>query len=210
VAMFPTDLVVVEHDGSINNGWEAITRPMSPHYFAEHKEEFRAALIWLSAQGYRSHQTSTCGLHIHVGREMLGAVQAEVDFTLVKILLIVERFWGEVVTLSRRSEASLDEWAARYNTEDLAALDQTVKTPAYNLGRYRAVNLTPPNTIEFRFFRGTLLPDTYFACIDLTLAIVRAGRELQVSRIHSARHLRTLLRKYMTPELDGYMKSRGL
>ena len=116
--------------------------------------------------GYRSHQTSTCGLHIHVNRESFGETRDEQDEVISRILYFVEHHWNELLKFSRRSEYSMNRWAARYGYEHSpkAILDKAKKG---NNGRYAAVNLMNYATIEFRMFRGTLKYNTFIAALQL-------------------------------------------
>ena len=116
--------------------------------------------------GYRSHQTSTCGLHVHVNRNSLGNSREEQDEVISRILYFVEHHWNELLKFSRRSEYSMNRWAARYGYEHTpkAIMDKAKKG---NNGRYAAVNLCNYQTIEFRLFRGTLKYNTFIAAIEL-------------------------------------------
>ena len=60
-----------KHDGSLDDGFEPVTHPMSLSY---HRTEMPwEALLWEAVRmGYFSHQSGTCGLHIHVSREAFG------------------------------------------------------------------------------------------------------------------------------------------
>ena len=120
--------------------------------------------------GYRSHQTSTCGLHIHVNRSCFGDNRDEQDIIISRILYFVEHHWNELLRFSRRSEYSMNRWAARYGFEKTGReiLDKAKKG---NNGRYAAVNLMNYATIEFRLFRGTLKHNTLIAAIELVNAI---------------------------------------
>lgn len=59
--------------------------------------------------GYRSHQTSTCGLHIHVNRKSLGLDSIEQETVISRILYFVEHHWNELLKFSRRSEYAMDQ-----------------------------------------------------------------------------------------------------
>lgn len=120
--------------------------------------------------GYRSHQTSTCGLHIHVNRSCLGDTHDEQEDVISHILFFVETHWAELLKFSRRSEYSMNRWAARYGFEKTGReiLDKAKKG---NNGRYAAVNLMNWATIEFRLFRGTLKYNTLIATLELVNAI---------------------------------------
>lgn len=115
--------------------------------------------------GYRSHQTSTCGLHIHVNRDSLGLDRDEQDEVISRILYFVEHHWNEILKFSRRSEYAMNRWAARYGYENSpkAIMDKAKK----NYGRYVAINLCNYHTIEFRLFRGTLKHNTLIATLEL-------------------------------------------
>ena len=60
-----------KHDGSLDDGFEPVTHPMSLSY---HRTEipWEALLREAVRMGYLSHQSGTCGLHIHVSREAFG------------------------------------------------------------------------------------------------------------------------------------------
>ena len=58
--------IYIKGDGSLDDGLEIVTHPMSLEY---HKNYcWNDILNKAVSLGYRSHQTSTCGLHIHVNR----------------------------------------------------------------------------------------------------------------------------------------------
>lgn len=61
----------------------------------------------------------------------------------------MEHHWNELLKFSRRSEYSMNRWAARYGYEHTpkAIMDKAKKG---NNGRYAAVNLCNYQTIEFR------------------------------------------------------------
>ena len=68
--------IYIKSDGSLEDGFEIVSHPMTLEYHAEEmnwKELLREAV----SMGYRSHQTSTCGLHVHVNRNAFGDNQAE-------------------------------------------------------------------------------------------------------------------------------------
>ena len=53
--------------------------------------------------GFKSHNTSTCGLHIHASRELFGKDTTEQELTIAKIILLFNRFFDdEIVKFSRR------------------------------------------------------------------------------------------------------------
>ena len=163
-----SERVYIKGDGSLDDGMEIISHPMSLEY---HKQfcwdEIMKKAVSL---GYRSHQTSTCGLHIHVNRDSFGDSRDEQDEVISRILYFVETHWNEMLKFSRRSEYSMNRWAARYGFEKTGReiLDKAKKG---SYGRYTAVNLCNYSTIEFRMFRGTLKYNTLIAALELVNAI---------------------------------------
>lgn len=157
------DHIYIKTDGSLDDGMEIVTHPMSLEY---HKDFCWEDIMHHAVRlGYRSHQTSTCGLHIHVNRESLGTDQYEQDEVISRILYFVEHHWNELLKFSRRSEYAMNRWAARYGYENSpkAIMDKAKK----NYGRYVAVNLCNYHTIEFRLFRGTLKYNTLISTLEL-------------------------------------------
>ena len=62
------DHIYCKHDGSINNGFEIVSHPMTLDY---HQKNMNWLELFEKAteMGYKSHNTSTCGLHIHIFRK---------------------------------------------------------------------------------------------------------------------------------------------
>ena len=96
-----TEHIYIKGDGSLDDGMELVTHPMSLDYHKQFQwDEIMKKAIYL---GYRSHQTSTCGLHVHVNRDCLGENRDEQDETISRILYFVEHHWNELLKFSRRS-----------------------------------------------------------------------------------------------------------
>ncbi len=198
--------IYIKGDGSLDDGMELVTHPMSLDY---HKQfqwgEIMKKAIYL---GYRSHQTSTCGLHVHVNRNCLGESREEQDEVISRILYFVEHHWNELLKFSRRSEYSMNRWAARYGYEHSpkAILDKVKKG---NNGRYAAVNLMNYATIEFRLFRGTLKLNTFMATLELVNAIIDAAVNSTEDELHKL-SWPEFVATLSEPELIAYLKERRL
>lgn len=174
--------IYIKSDGSLDDGMEIVTHPMTMDYHLNDMpwEDVMKKAISL---GYRSHQTSTCGLHIHVNRESLGESVAGQELVISRILYFVEHHWNELLKFSRRSEYTMNRWASRYGYESTpqAIMEKAKKRCC---GRYAAVNLCNYSTIEFRLFRGTLKHNTLIAALELVnkicdLAIFCTDDEMQ-------------------------------
>lgn len=169
IANGDADHLYCKHDGSLDDGIELVTHPMTLEY---HRNQMPWKKIVHEAveMGYRSHQTSTCGLHVHVNRSSLGENLEQQDETIGRILFFVENHWAELLKFSRRTQSQMDQWAARYGRKD-SPKEQLDHVKSSYSGRYKAVNLLNSATIEFRLFRGTLRYNTLIATLQLVSEI---------------------------------------
>ena len=198
--------VYCKHDGSLNEGFELVTHPMTLEYhFTEMPWE--KMLNKLKSMGYRSHQTSTCGLHIHVNRTSFGYTYDEQDEAIARVLFIVEKFWHELVKFSRRTVSQLDRWAARYGYQDCPK--EILKTAKGGYGRYACVNLTNENTIEFRIFRGSLKHNTLIAALQMVNRICNAAVSLSDDEVKELLWA-DFAAECTEPELTQYLQERKL
>lgn len=156
--------IYFKHDGSIDNGFEIVSHPATLDYHTNNiawADMMRKAV----SMGYRSHDTDTCGLHVHVSRMALGDTLEEQDETISKIVYFIENNWTNVLRFTRRTESNLRRWASRYGIEN--DIPTTYKKAKGDYNRYRCINLQNAHTIEFRIFRGTLKHDTFIATLQL-------------------------------------------
>lgn len=70
-ANLTTDHLYLKHDGSLYNGFELVSHPMTIEYH-KNKMPWSSILSRAIHMGYRSHQTDNCGLHIHINRSAFG------------------------------------------------------------------------------------------------------------------------------------------
>jgi hypothetical protein len=210
--MLPDGLVFFERDGSVDYGFEMITAPMTFGYFRDNLSMFSDVLRYCSSEGMVSHNSdSSCGIHIHLSKTAFGEFESEQEYTTTKMVLLYERFYNDLKTLSRRNSHQLNSYAERYGTENLGSIDSNVKSKGGS--RFRAVNLRNDNTIEVRMWRGTLNPKTFAATVELTIALLETAKRKNVRTIQKARSLRSCIGKqYLAahPVLDEYMASKGL
>jgi hypothetical protein len=202
----------LENDGSLNNGIEIITMPMTLDY---HVNDFRWDRITKTVMAHKgkSHDTSTCGLHIHFNSKYFGDMY---DEDVLKLLFIFERFWHKFVKFSRRTEESLDRWARRYcdisidnNTRNQMRREiNTVKCA----GRYLAVNIENDNTIEIRIFKGTLKVSTIMASIQLVDFLARYVHSASILDVQSLTWNRLVaeISSVKYPQLVEYLISKEL
>lgn len=205
IANMRDDHIYIKTDGSLDDGMEIVTHPMSFEY---HKDFCWEDIMHHAVRlDYRSHQTSTCGLHVHVNRDSLGKNREEQDEVISRILYFVEHHWNEMLKFSRRSEYTMNRWAARYGYENSpkAIMDKAKK----NYGRYVAVNLCNYHTIEFRLFRGTLKYNTLIATLELVNKICETAiimNDDEIAKLSWSEFVTGITE----PELIQYLKERQL
>ena len=198
-----------KHDGSLNEGFEMVSHPMTLEY---HENNMRWSDIFEQARdlGYRSHQTQTCGLHIHVSRSAFGKTYEDQEEVISRIVYFVEKHWNELLKFSRRTESNMDRWASRYGI--LTTAKDTYKNAKdKRMGRYVAVNLENYATIEFRLFRGTLNHRTFLATLQLVDEICKMANLLPDKKLEGLSWSDFVIQiPKSKKELIDYLKSRFL
>lgn len=201
------EYIYIKSDGSLDEGMEIVSHPMTLDF---HKNYCWNEIMRKAIQlGYRSHQTSTCGLHIHVNRTSFGESREDQDDVISRILFFVESHWNELLKFSRRTEYNINRWAARYGYEN-SAKDILDKAKNGNQGRYAAVNLCNYNTIEFRMFRGTLKYSTFIACLELVNIICETAVFSSEDELKKLSWSEFVSKIKDAPELIQYLKERRL
>jgi hypothetical protein len=200
----------IKHDGSLTDGLELVSHPCTLDYHTNH-------FLWADIcrksveLGYTSHSSGTSGLHDHVSRLALGNSYEEQEAVIARILYFVEAHFREMLRFSRRTEAQLNKWAARYGYKDRPreVLEHAKNS---NLGRYTAINLQPYDTIEFRLFRGSLKYTTFMAALQIVDVICRAALSMSDDDFRALSWGDFVLRidKDKYPELINYLKIRRL
>lgn len=147
-----------EHDGSLSNGFELITQPMG---LDSHANLWPRVLSCSAARELRSHDTDTCGLHVHVTRAGLTKLQ------IAKAAVFLNM---------RENETLIRAVARRYGNSYCTVRTKKLGTAADSYERYEMLNLTNSRTIEFRLFRGTLRAETVLACVEFANAVLEFAR----------------------------------
>ena len=202
------ELIYCKHDGSLNDGFEIVTHPMTLDF---HKNNMPWAEIMEEAKkmGYLSHQAETCGLHVHVNRTTFGNTESEQEAAIARVLYFFEKFWEELLKFSRRTQRQLDHWAARYGYKEKPK-DILDHAKGHNSpGRYTAVNLTNRDTVEFRMFRGTLKCNTLIATLELLDNICEMAVYLTDKDVQGLSWTSFVV-GCTQPELVQYLKERRL
>lgn len=178
-----------EHDGSLSNrGVELITQPCTLKYHQLYMD-WESICKRLISQGYKSHNTSCCGLHVHLSRD------AMTPAAIVKMDVIINRngwffgaigrrnaFYGNGESDGANFEACRKPaiWTG-YSHEKYYASRSEGYTPkniilnkyCWDNHRYTAVNVLNERTIELRFAKGTLKHTTILCTLEVYHAIAK-------------------------------------
>lgn len=160
----------LKHDGSLNNGFEMVSQPMTREYFME-------SFPWqkvkeLSDFGMRSASTRTCGLHVHINKSIFRK-NPTILYRFMSMFYSNARQWQAI---AGRTNSSYATWTDEEASKMLEYARGLRRIPSFgddacNYGRYVALNLQNRHTLELRFFKGTLNPTTLAARIEAVHAV---------------------------------------
>ena len=182
------DEVFFETDSSLDNGFEIISQPHTIAAFYEKTDSWKKMLDILSDATFKSHNASTCGLHIHVSKIWFGSTERQQNFHIGKIYKFFDTYWTDLLKASRRDTSSTyycdknktniknREEIRRHKTESHAWQAQAKydhDTRHESNSHHNALNNSNYSTFEIRLGRGTLNKASFFAWIDLVLTIVK-------------------------------------
>ena len=203
--------VYIKDDGSLNDGFEVVTHP---HTLEEYQKNFDWRFLkHLQRRGYRSWNTSTCGIHVHVSRCAFGDVSniwshRYTDSERSRYILRKQahelRFMKLIYDNQRQVERIAGRSSSHYATfEDKGKLVDKVKFGSQSNGRYSAINTENDATIEVRVFRGSLRKERVMSAIEFVTASVEYTRNLKVtSKNHALSWLG--LSSYVMSNIEQY------
>ena len=147
-------LAYYKHDGSLNDGFEIVTHPMT---LAAHAERIDWSFCKdLTAMGFRSWQAGTCGLHVHLSRAAFR--------TNTHLALFQHLFYKNQAAIARLAGRNSGQWASFDGAKGIIV--KHLKGEAYR-GRYEAINMTNTETVEIRVFRGSLKQERVRSALQL-------------------------------------------
>lgn len=201
--------IYIKSDGSLDDGFEIVSHPMTLEYHIN-EMAWEGVIHKAKILGYRSHDTSTCGLHIHVGRNELGETYDTQEEVIAKIMYFIELHWNEMLKFSRRTQSNMNRWSARIGYEPTP--QKILHKAKENYNRYVAVNLQNRSTVEIRMFRGTLKYNTFVATLQMVDKIVDIATNLTDEEIDnlSWSDFVSTLDKAKYSQLIQYLKERNL
>lgn len=169
------------NDGSLSHGLEMITQPATWDYHNSISDKYSKLFDMITEHGFKSQSYQSCGLHIHFNRSYFN--DGNEDLYTMNLLYLVEKFWRDLVLLSRRDYSRLQRWADKYYEKPDEVVKRYKDVYGYGKSRYRAVNLCNSNTIEFRIYRGTLDINDFMATLELTKNLIVAAKTKTVNEL---------------------------
>lgn len=201
------ELIYIKHDGSLDDGMEIVTHPMTLDFHL-HQMPWKDVLAKAKEMGYLSHQANTCGLHVHINRTAFGETEEEQEAVIARILYFFEKHWEELLKFSRRTQKQLRRWADRYGLKEHPK--QVLDIAKGSRERYTCINLCNYDTVEFRMFRGTLKLNTLIATLQLLDRICDVAISFSDEELKNLSWTSFAAGCSQLPELVQYLKERRL
>lgn len=214
-----------ERDGSLGAyGDEIITIPLLPKD-AKNVDFWKPLITFLNKHA-ESWRRSSCGLHVHIGREILGRDAESRSETLGKLLyfyhhlidenptakMLNEKVYGRAHTYSEQSGKSEIGNAVRIIGQevlkDKAICDKLKKgmTDASSNGRYYDINLENRATIEFRKGKGSISAERITAVIAWSEGMVDYCRKTPWTQLNFNEFVEWIKERRGTPNsLKGFL-----
>ena len=166
------------HDGSLDEGVEIASMPMTldEHVSSDVWQLVRTESL---ARRFKSHDTRTCGLHVHVNRSFFGESSRARCAAYYKLMRLVQRFEEPIKLFSRRHSDRYASFAGRcWKNEEGSIFNKGERIDYYYRDeKYMALNFTHSETIEFRVFKGTLRVETILATLAFVDGMARAAKK---------------------------------
>lgn len=180
----------MKDDGSLNDGFEVVTHP---HTLEQYQTNFNWEFIpKLKRQGFRSWNTDTCGLHVHVSRTAFGdGVNPWNRIDRDQLILRKQAHELRFMKLVYDNQRQVERIAGRSNNhfatfQDKGKLVEKVKYGNQSNGRYSAINTENDATLEVRVFKGSLRKERVLSALEFVAASVEYTRDLKITSKNQA------------------------
>ena len=152
---------LLEQDGSLNHGFEMVTGYTGLDVHAKQLAFFKKPF-----EGMKSHDTKTCGLHVHICKKGMTMFHA------AKLILFMHDSRNQKLfrTVARRDSSRYAQVKNKTGDYSWVKHAKSDGMRRLNEDRYESVNFQPERTVEFRLFKGTLRYESIMACLEFTYA----------------------------------------
>ena len=196
-----TNLFYCKTDGSLSdNGIEIVSHPFSWSFWRAYGQEIYDTLFSaVISSGYASAESYEGGMHIHISK---GAVKRD---QLLKLLWFIYECPTFIKVIAQRdSHYSKVTWESLTGRNpDTFSRKRNLLTPiarkkfSSNAHRYTAVNLQNSETIEFRFFNGTLNIMTLSKAIEFLHSLLSYCSQTSIEKIVNGKSELTRVDDYL-------------
>ena len=201
------NVVYLKEDGSISNGFEIVSHPMTIDYAMNHVNW--AGITALKRMGFESWNATSCGLHIHMSRNAFAD-----DKHLFKFVKFIYSNRVDLVKFVGRESSyakfGLDNFVSSWMDYDTGvrtqhSLMKMLKDQATNNDRYCAINIQNAHTVELRFFRPSLNVTTVQAALQFCKASFDYTEMLTTQEVVGSNALAFMsFRKWVRNRTDKY------
>ena len=217
---------MMETDGSLSSerGIEFVTIPLLPKD-AMSEKTWNPLVKFLTGKA-ESYRRSSCGLHVHIGREAFGKDETERQATLGKLLYFyyeclkpeefITKVFGRSVTYNERAFSCKESEAVKVLGTELMRdkkvrekVDKGLKDVA-NQTRYYDINIQNAATVEFRKGKGSICTERIVAIITYCDLMVEYCRMRPWTQLKKDDFLK-FIRKYASKNspLFRYLPTMG-
>lgn len=157
---------VMKKDGSLTRGMEIVSRPAS---ISIQKKEFESLFDILPSLSLKAE--ATCGMHIHIDKKSLSQLQVG---KINSFIYSNPKFAHKIARRQNNRYTNIDtDRSVTYGI----VFDETEPSFYKSLkrgggGKYQAINLDKPETIEFRMFASTTDKTTFYMNMEFVQALV--------------------------------------
>lgn len=202
--------VYFETDGSLDEGFELITRPHDRESFF--RMPWEKILEVYKRHGYHSHDGGNCGLHVHISRSVFGRTQQEQDRAIAKLYRLFNERWSDLSKFSRRDSIETTDrgrdgfyYCERAYVPAIKDVKR-IMSDVNAMSRYHAINNKNNHTVEVRLGRGTLKLESFLSWIDLVATLAWNARKISFNNITDM----NLWLKGIKPETAKALKEKGI
>ena len=200
---------LMEEDGSLDRGFEMVTAYTGLDVHKAQLQYFKA-----KTKGLTSHNTSTCGLHVHVCKSSMTTLHG------AKLVLFINDPANSklVRDIARRDDSSYSRIKNKQDDKSWlkdsfhSSSDRSAQLQRLNADRYEALNFKNEKTIEFRLFKGTLKYETMIACLEFSFACWHFTASASASELTTSKFLEFICspnNRKDTRFLRAYLKEKG-
>lgn len=206
----PDDYAYLKNDGSLDDGFELVTHPMTFDFLMDDEASQEVwDTIYALREKYnaRSYNTRTCGFHIHISRSGFNGGAHMHRF--LNLVYSNPKLYQKLAGRSSDQWAKFDDVYRRYYDDYTGTYKLTKsfkdKLSGYrNSDRYSAVNTLNQHTLEMRIFKGTMSIPALKAHIQLAHASVEYTRNLSVQQVARGAYGTNNFLAYIYANMDTY------